>query len=237
MAIRYALFENKMLHASANEYMARTRAVGTADFDMIAARMVEMGTTVTKSDILAVFEDMSNAAESLLLDGFNINFDGLCNMKCSIKGIFAGPTDSFDAARHSLAVNASIGHRIRKAVLSSAEIVKAEAIIPVPSPAEFVDTASAAVNGTITPGNIGTINGYRLKFDPAAVDEGIFLIAAADSEIKAASVATNKPARLVFLVPDMSGFAPEIHLEIRSRMSIPDGRLRIGRLNETLTIA
>ena len=109
MAIRYALFENKMLHASANEYMARTRAIGTADFDMIAARMVEMGTTVTKSDILAVFEDMSNAAESLLLDGFNINFDGLCNMKCSIKGIFAGPTDSFDAARHSLAVNASIG--------------------------------------------------------------------------------------------------------------------------------
>ena len=88
MAIRYALFENKMLHASDNEYMARTRAIGTADFDTIAARMVEMGTTVTKSDILAVFEDMSNAAESLLLDGF-------CNMKCSIKGIFAGPTIRF----------------------------------------------------------------------------------------------------------------------------------------------
>lgn len=237
MAIRYALFENKMMHAQPDEYMARTKAIGTAGFEVIAARMTDMGTTVSKSDILAVFENMTVAAESLLLDGFNVDFDGFCNFKCSIKGVFNGPNDSFEADRHHIEVNSSIGTRIRKTVRHNAEIIKSEAIIPTPSLAEFVDTASGQVNSCVTPGNIGTINGYRLKFDPAAVDEGIYLIANGGGEIKTTSIATNKPAQLVFLVPDMAGPIAEIHLEVRSRMSIPDGQLRLGRLDKTLTRA
>ncbi len=237
MTIRYALFENKMLHATDNEYLAMVTASGTADFEAIAARMADMGTTVTKSDILAVFEDMSKASVSLLADGHNINFDGLCNFKCSIKGVFDGPTDSFDASRHSLCVNASIGNRIGKEVINSAEIVKSEAVIPTPAPAEFVDTASGTVNNLLTVGNIGTINGWRLKFDPTAVDEGIFLIADDNTEIKAVSVATNKPSQLTFLVPDLAGFGPQFRLQVRSSMALGDGRLRTGRLVEALTRA
>ena len=237
MAIRYALFENKMLHAADNEYMARTKAIGAADLEAIAARMADMGTTVTKSDILAVFEDMSKAAESLLADGFTVNFDGLCNFKCSIKGIFAGPTDSFDPARHSLQVNVSAGQRIARAVISAAEITKSEAVIPTPSLAEFVDIASGTVNNLITPANIAVVNGYRLKFDPDAIDEGIFLIADDNTEIKAASVANNKPSQLTFLVPDLAGLGPEFRLEVRSRVLIPAGDLRTGGLDDRLILA
>jgi len=237
MTIRYALFENKLMHATGNEFVAMVSASGTADFEAIAARMADMGTTVTKSDILAVFEDMSKAAVSLLADGFNVNFDGLCNFKCSVKGVFDGPTDSFDASRHSLHVNASIGNRIGKEVINNAEIAKSEAVIPTPAPAEFVDTASGTVNNLLTVGNIGTINGWRLKFDPAAADEGIFLIADDGTEIKAVSVATNKPSQLTFLVPDLAGFSPEFGLQVRSRMANPDGRLRTGRLEGSLTTA
>jgi len=234
MTIRYALFENKMMHATGNEYMARTRSFGCADLEAIAARMADMGTTVTKADILAVFEDMTAAAVSLLADGFTVNFDGLCNFRCSIKGTFDGPTDGFDPSRHHLEVNASIGQRIRKEVINNAKITKTDTIIPAPTPAEFIDTASGTVNDLLTVGNIGTVNGWRLKFDPAAVDEGIFLIADDATEIKATSVATNKPAQLTFLVPDLAGFGPQFRLEVHSRMSIPAGDLRTGQLEGTL---
>jgi len=194
-----------------------------------------MGTTVTKADILAVFADLSKATESLLIDGYNVNFDGLCNFRCSIKGTFDGSTDSFDASRHSLHVNASIGQRLRKEVVNNAQITKTDTIIPAPTPAEFIDTASGTANELLTVGNIGTINGWRLKFDLAAADEGIFLIADDATEIKATSVAANKPAQLTFLVPDLTGFGPEFRLQVRSRMAIGDGRLRTGRLDTALT--
>jgi len=237
MTIRYALFENKMLHATGNEYLAMVTASGTADFEAVAARMADMGTTVTKADILAVFSDLTKATESLLADGFNVNFDGLCNFKCSVKGVFDGPTDSFDSSRHRLQVNASIGQRLSKAVVNNAKITKSDTIIPAPTPAEFVDTASGTVNDLLTVGNIGTVNGWRLKFDAAAADEGVFLIADDDSEIKVTSVAVNKPAQLTFLVPDLAGFGPQFRLQVRSRMVNPDGSLRIGRLETALVRA
>jgi len=237
MTIRYALFENKLMHATGNEFVAMVTASGTADFEAVAARMANMGTTVTKADILAVFADLSKATESLLADGFNVNFDGLCNFRCSVKGTFDGPTDSFDSSRHRLEVNASVGAHLRKTVINNAQITKTDTIIPAPTPAELVDTASGTVNDLLTVGNIATINGWRLKFAPDAGDEGIFLIADDGTEIKAASVATNKPAQLTFLVPDLAGFGPQFRLEVRSRMAMDNGRLRTGRLQPALTRA
>ena len=70
MTIHYALFANKMTD-SPEDYLTMVRAVGTAAFDTITARVVEIGTAVTKSDILAVFEEMSRTDTSLLLDGFS----------------------------------------------------------------------------------------------------------------------------------------------------------------------
>ena len=233
MAIRYALYENNVTSTPA-VYMARTRTIGCANLDQIAARMADMGTTVTKADILAVFEDMSKAAVSLLADGFSVNFDGLCNLRCTIKGNFDGLSDSFDPARHSLNISANPGGQLLKAVTSTAEITQTETVIPTPAPAEFVDCSSDETNNTITPGNIGTVNGWRLKFDPAVADEGVFLIADDGSEIKAGSVSSNKAGHLTFLVPDLAGFAPDFRLEVRSRMAIDGGQLRTGRLDETL---
>ena len=99
--------------------------------------------------------------------------------------------------------------KLNLAHINNAKITKTDTIIPAPTPAEFIDTASGTANDLITAANIATVNGWRLKFDPDAADEGIFLIADDSSEIKATSVATNKPSQLTFLVPDLAGFGPQ----------------------------
>lgn len=97
------------------------------------------------------------------------------------------------------------------------------------------DLGSGETNSTVTPNNIGTINGHRLKFDPSQADEGIFFIAIpTGTELKVTAVQRNKPGQLVFMVPDMPA-GGTLNLEVRAR-STDGGDLRIGRLDTILNV-
>ena len=235
MAISYALFENH-LTSDPDDYAARVQTNGTADLEQIAQRMIDQGSTTTKADILAVLEDTIKAAESYLLDGFNVDFGGLCRLGASVSGVFDGITDVYDPSKHRVDATAAVGKRIRKTVRENATVEKVETVLPAPSPLEYVDLASGETNGTMTMGNIGTINGHRLKFDTAAADEGIFLIDDIGTETKVTAVQKNKPAQLVFLVP--MGMAPSVpaNLEVRARLGDATSQLRTGRLDVELMV-
>lgn len=78
--------------------------------------------------------------------------------------------------------------------------------IPILTPAKLRSHAgpvgTQTTNDEVTPGNIGELTGSRLRYDPAAADEGIFFVAAADgAETKVDCVQLNKPASQVFMVP------------------------------------
>ena len=234
MAIEYALFENH-LTSDPNDYAAQVKSGGTADLELIAERMIDQGSTTTKADILAVLEDTLQACESYLLDGFRVDFGGLCRLGVSVSGVFNGITDVYDSSRHRVDATAVAGKRIRKTIRDNATVAKVETVLPSPSPLEFVDLASGTTNITITMGNIGTINGHRLKFNTAAADEGIYLINSMTAvETKVTAIQKNKPAELVFLVP--AGLTPAIehHLEVRARLGDATSELRTGRLDAAL---
>jgi len=233
MSINYALFENN-LTSDPNDYAGRVQITASVDLDAIAQRMIDQGSTVTKADILAVLEDVIKATEGYLLEGYRVNFGGLCDLYPRVKGVFNGITDTFDPSRHRVDVGASPGSRVRKTVRENATVTKDETIKPAPAPLEYVDLASGEINNTITSGTIGTINGHRLKFDAAQADEGIFLIFTADPTIEArvSAVQRNKPGQLVFLVPSVSPMTT-YYLEVRARFGTD---LRIGRLDAILSV-
>ena len=56
MAINYALFENH-LTSDPDDYAAQVKITGSAGLEVIAQRMIDQGSTVTKPDILAVLEE------------------------------------------------------------------------------------------------------------------------------------------------------------------------------------
>ena len=120
-------------------------------------------------------------------------------------------------------------------VLSGATVEKVEAVKPAPNPIEYRDIASDEINDTATVGNIGQLNGSRLKFDPAKADEGLYFVATAGGDTKVPTVQKNKPSQLVFLVPAL--VAGTYHLEVRARMGsgTSSRQLRVGRLDATLT--
>jgi len=233
MPIRYSLLENH-LTGDPNDYAAHVQISGSADLNAIADRMTTQGSTTTKADILAVLTDAITTTEGFLLEGYRVNFGGLVQIFPRINGVFNGPDDKFDKNRHKVEVGANSGAELRKAIRQSAVLDKVAKVTPAPIPISFADLHTATHNTTITPGNIGTITGYKLKYDQSQADEGIFFVpAGGGAAVNPAAIQKNKPSQLVILNPALP--AGDYHLEVRARM-LNGSELRIGRLEATLTV-
>ena len=233
MAINYSLYENK-LPAAGDTYAARVNIKGSIGLEQIADRIVGMGTTVRKADILAVLENTCQACEEYLIEGNRVNVGGVFDLFPSIKGVFDSITDSFDPARHKVEVSAAPGTRLRKNVQESASVEKQQTILPMPTLLEFVDLGSGTTNTSATPNNIGTINGHRLKFDPDDLTEGIFFVDKFGADFKVLAIQKNKPGELVFMIPALEVAQNPYTLEVRAHFSVA-GELRTGTLEYELT--
>jgi hypothetical protein len=233
MSIDYALYQNKLTEET-DLYAAKVLITTSADLETIADRIVEQGSTVTRTDVIAVLEGAVIACENLLLEGARVNFGGLFDAFPKIKGKFNGITDHYDPSRHQVDVGAAPGSRVRKTVRENAAVSKLETILPRPLVLEYVDLGTGETNNHITAGNIGTINGNRLAFDPNADDEGIYLVGEAGADtVKVTEIQKNKPSELVFMVPALA--ERTYWLQVRRRFT-PEGDLRTGQLDTILSI-
>ena len=155
MSINYALYENKLTEAT-DLYAAKVLISGSADLNTVADRIVEQGSTVTRTDVIVVLEGAIMAVENLILEGERVNFGGLCDLYPRIKGKFNGITDHYDPSRHQIDVGAAPGNRVRKTIRDTAAVTKQETVLPAPLILEYVDLGSGETNDHITPGSIGT---------------------------------------------------------------------------------
>ena len=235
MPIKYALFENN-LTADPDDYTAMVQISGSAAGDDLVQDIIDQGTTVNKPDILAVTAALKLACQRRVEQGQRVNYFGMVEFFPRIQGVFTGPLDGFDAARHRVDIGANPGSELREAVRTGAGVEKVEAVKPSPSPIEYRDINSDTTNDTVTLGGIGQLSGSRLKFDPGKADEGLYFIATAGGETKVPTVQKNKPSQLVFLVPTL--VAGTYHLEVRARMARGTSarELRTGRLDAVLTV-
>ena len=235
MPIHYAVYENKLTETP-NEYAGRVQALDSVGLDELADQIVDQGTTVRRADILAVLENLCLACENFLVMGFRVKIGGVCELFPRIKGNFVGADDTFDPARHTIDVGANAGNRVRKAVQEQATVTKNATVLPKPDPLGYADLGSGAVNSEVTPGNIGTVYGARLRSDEAVGDEGIFFIKTADgteTQVPTANIQKNSPSELIFLIPALA--PADYNLQVRAHFS-KDGELRTGALGATLTV-
>ncbi len=232
MTISYALYENH-LTSDPDDYMALVQSKGTAELEDVIERMIEQGSTVVKADILSVLEDYHSAIESMVLEGMNVNTPG-ANFRASIKGVFDGQADIFDPNRHQIRAAVSPGRRFRRAIEGRARLVKQEAGKPEPKPLQYTDLNTSTRNSVLTPGGMGQLVGHRLKFDPADADQGIYFVAEDGTETQVVIVGRNKPADLMFMVPE-SLTAGDYTLEVRAKVYSTD-KVRVGALEPPLTV-
>ena len=236
MPIKYALFENHIT-SDPDDYAAIVQIGDSADGDDLVQDIINQGSTVTAPDILAVTAALKAACQRRIEQGQRVNYFGMMDFFPRIKGVFNGPTDVFDPARHQIDVGSNPGGELRDSVRDSATVQKVEAHKPTPNPVEYRDIATNTTNDQVTPGNIGQLSGSRLKFDDATPDEGVYFVSTAGGETKVSLLQKNKPAQLVFLVPN-SLVTGSYHVEVRARMATGTlaRELRIGRLDATVMV-
>lgn len=230
MPIQYSLLDNQ-LTTDPDDYRAVVQTTEVLGEDDLINDMTSRGSTATKTDVLAVLEEYKAAIERAIADGKRINTD-LVNVYPSIRGVFDGNGDSYDATRHAVRVNVSSGVRLREATRGvSLEKVRAGETGPLLD--HYHDTLADEIDGLVTPGGGARITGGNLKV--REVDgAGVYFVDSEGNATEAPNLMRNKPGDLIFLVPQL---APgDYALEVRTA-STDNGTLRTGRLEAVLTVA
>ncbi|RKE04405.1 DNA-binding domain-containing protein [Marinifilum flexuosum] len=212
MTVRYGLGLNHLTE-DPGDYLAVVTECTTSNAKKIMERMMGKGSTVTKAEGLSVIEEFEYAVVEEVKEG-NIVSTDLFRISPSISGVFKDENDSFDPSRHSIKLNISPGPRLQE-IISKIELKKVAISTAEPVIEKFVDLKGKAVNESFTPGQMASIQGSFLKFDEEDTNQGVFFIAADESETRASDFIKNKPSELMFFVPDelTSG---KFQLEVRT---------------------
>lgn len=225
-----------------NPCRAAIEYTGTIDLGGIFDVMVFRGSSINKADMLGVFEDLRDTVVLELLDGKKVKTP-LGIIGISIHGGFVSEDDVFDPSRHRIDIHITPGEHLRDAVIKHLQVKKQERVIPSPSPRIYTNPSlEEQETNLLTPGGMARISGYRLKFDNADMEQGIFLLPldpnnkpdAGRLTVRIAVVGRNKGRELLFMVPaDLAAGA--YALEVKARFGTT--KLRTGSLEQILSVA
>ncbi len=233
MTINFALYPNNLTE-DPNDYYAVVQHARIRANEDIADRIVAMGSTVTRSDILSVLNDRDEAVRAMLLDGDRVN-TSLVSLYVTIKGVFDGPTAPFDPSRHQFSLVSVPTRGLTQWVQVNSRAQQVKADRPEPEPLRFIDVTSGEINSVLLPHSVANIQGRRLKFDFSDAEQGVFFVAADGTASRAPLVAKNSASELIFVTP-LGLAAGNYALEVRAIM--PDTtEIRVGRLPYTLTVS
>lgn len=213
--IKYALREN-LLTAEPDDYMAQVTDAKVYSLDEVIDRMTRRGTTVTRTDIVAIMQLYGEECAAIVEEGGCLNTP-LVNTSYSITGVFAGEDDSFDKSRHTLKLNVTPGTLLKEAV-KKAKTTKVESSSTDPYITKVSDKVSASTS-EVKAGSVMEILGSRLKFDAGDSEQGVFAVSSSDGKAyRCPVVIENKPARVIVLL-DASVPAGEFTVEVRTKIS------------------
>jgi hypothetical protein len=233
MSLQFYLVPNQITDSD-NDFRAVSKSTQNYTIEDVYDLMTRQGSTITKAEALAAFEEIVQGIISLVKEGNSV-VTPLVNIGSRVAGVFNGDDDSFDKSRHSIRITVNPGSRLRK-VSEMISVSKVASVERQPSPLHFIDSSSDSQDDIVTPTGGARITGSLLKHDPEDPEQGIFFVNSSDgSEVRVdSSLLRNKPGELIFINPELP--AGEYRLEIRSLL---DGTtaIRTGSLSNILTVS
>lgn len=231
--VTYFLVDNSIT-PDPNDRRAITMGSQTFYFDAVIDRMVSRGSTVTKAEVLSVFEEFCLAIESLVKEG-NVVITPLFRVAPAISGVFKNDDDSFDPARHQMKLRITPGARLRE-MESRITVEKVTPSRPEPVLIHLKDNVSDTQDEILTPGGGCTLTGSLLKFDEVVPEQGIFFVNVGNGSAKkvVGKLLRNKPSELIFNCPlDLT--TGLYRLEVRTLLNGTKD-IRTGALPYQLTV-
>ena len=195
----YYIVENQMTEPSS--WTAIPAAIASLDKEALISEIINRGSTLTRTDILAVLNATEEVVVKASLNGMTVNLP-LFNTMFSISGIFDGTGDFFDENRHKFNINLVKGVLLRDAEKKS----KLNKIQPPAEPTrirELKDSVSQKVNECLTARGIVEIRGYNIKIEGDDPDCGLWFVPENGTQTKAKVIVENKPSKVYAMIPDI----------------------------------
>ena len=201
MGIKFQIFASKL--AGETRYVARIAQKDNYDQAMLVDRMVEIGTSVSRGDVESVLGLFQKAVERICGEGSSVSLDGFVRFAPAIGGVFDTVADGYLPTRNSVYVNARVSSVFNNRFARVTGVEKISASFKSPGLSCVDDLASDSTNEKVTPGNIVSLTGERLKFDPQNASEYLRFVNAEDSKQTVTITKFQKftDKELVFLMP------------------------------------
>ena len=230
MPIRYFLQANPGT-PDPNDYFARISTFTNYTEKDLAQDLVNRNVFPNAGLALGAIQSYQALIAEKVADGCAVN-TALATYRPGITGVFRGPNDLFDPARHDLMPSLQTGPLLRRAV-RSASVQKTKPAWPAPVLIDFTDFKTGTHNATLTPRGIGEALGQHLKYGDQPGEGPWFVNTATGEATPVETVAKKTKSKLLFLCPNL---APGTY-RLEVRQAGPDGTLHSGHLNALLTVA
>ena len=229
MALLYMVIKNHLNSSGEHPYISRTVSDGTISESQFI-QDVSFGSTVTETDVEAVF----NAAKRVLLkhlsDGRNVN-TGFSHFSSQVKGHFVSLSDSFSKDKNWVDIKVNLPISLKNDLNSKPNVRKLTPNKQMPMLFELSNLSKDHVD-TFSSGDLAGIEGVNLVFDKADLDTGIFLVNNATKAIsKVQEYSLIKANRVHFKLQALD--AGSYNLLCRIKVG---EKLREGVLEETVTV-
>ena len=226
MPLQYYLMPN-VITPDPDDYMAVTVNGKTYTIEDVYDAMTHEGSTITKAEALAAFEEIVRAIIRLVSDGNSVT-TSLVNISARIVGVFTGEDDRFDASRHQVKLRVQPGIRLGE----SESAIKTEKVQPkerLPVLLHYEDNGTESKDSVATASGGARLTGSLLKFDEADAAQGIFFIDTnTGTETKVTGkLMRNKPGELIFMNPKLpkGTYRVEVRAVVKGKKGLVTGAL------------
>ena len=179
MGIPYFIYQTTL--GSKSRLLGRLKLRGTYDQEAVVNRMLAMGSSLTKPDITAVLQLLTMAVGHICQEGYRVDLEDLVKVTPTLAGVFDSLGDTFQTPRNSLYLTAQVSKALNKQFSRTAKAEKVLTDDDRPVLVTVVDSEADPGILTLTPGNIVSVKGKHLKFDPAQPEESLKVVNAQDS--------------------------------------------------------
>ncbi|MDR0643644.1 MAG: DUF4469 domain-containing protein [Treponema sp.] len=205
------------LPGTEGKFIGRTDDEASLSIEQVCVALkTRGGFTGNYDDLVDHTRQFFDEAAYQIADGFSVNM-GYFSIHPRVGGLFENGTAGHSAAGHPISFTFRVLQPLRD--LAQYITVEIEGLVNVQGYInEVIDTSTAAVNETLTPGGIFVIEGHKLKVVGTDASVGIYFIDAADETRKIKvmdNLAVNIASKLVGMIPPLTAGAYKVEIITR----------------------
>jgi len=232
MALKYTLLQNKLSKTgNAPACIARTIHTGHLSIEDFYEE-VAFGSTITVTDVRAVYEASNRVLQNYLARGYKVHTD-FGTAFANVKGGFDDLSDQFRKNRNYLQACFVLSSSMQRSINELAAVEKV--VIDEKRPLCYgITNMSRDISDSFLAGDLSKLTGTRLSFDRNDQAQGVFLLSIVDGSIlRVHEYGDVTNSSITFKIPS-NLVAGSYELSVRALMG---SAIREGLLEAELVVA